>query len=63
MPETDARFISQGWRFGSTPPPAVAVPAEFGQDNEWVLRELLGLSEPEVGALRDKGVISDGIPA
>ena len=63
VPGTDSRFASQGWRFGSSPPPALSAPPEFGQDNEWVLRELLGLSAPEVGALREQGVISEGIPA
>ena len=62
MPGTDSRIASRGWRFGSAPPPAPSPPHEFGQDNEWALWELLGLSALEVAALREKGVISDGIP-
>jgi crotonobetainyl-CoA:carnitine CoA-transferase CaiB-like acyl-CoA transferase len=35
----------------------------FGQDNEYVLRELLGLGDDEVAALRSDNVVRDEPPA
>ena len=46
------------WRFGFTPP-HVRLPAPcFGEHNDYVFRELLGLSEDELAALEREGVVA-----
>lgn len=61
VPDTDARTISVAWQFADTPMPVVARPPEFGQDNDWVLRDLLGLSDDAMASLLEKGVIANSL--
>jgi crotonobetainyl-CoA:carnitine CoA-transferase CaiB-like acyl-CoA transferase len=49
------------WRMSATPPHIGGVldrgAPGYGEDNEWVLGELLGLSTKQIGELADEGVI------
>jgi crotonobetainyl-CoA:carnitine CoA-transferase CaiB-like acyl-CoA transferase len=47
------------YKYSRTPAHIRLPPASFAQHNQYVFRELLGLSETQVSALRDKGVIAD----
>ena len=50
------------WRLSATPG-RIRMPAPlFAEHNDEVLRSLLGLSDPEIAALRDCGVLQD-VPA
>ena len=62
IPETEAKTISLAWQYASTPMPVLARPPEFGQDNDWVLQELLDLPADQVQLLKDKNIISYGLP-
>lgn len=44
-------------RFGGTPRCAVQPAPELGRDTDQVLTDVLGLSDHEIGALRDSGVV------
>jgi crotonobetainyl-CoA:carnitine CoA-transferase CaiB-like acyl-CoA transferase len=47
------------WRMSETPA-HIRLPApSFGEHNSWVFRELLGLSEEEIAALKAEGVTAD----
>ncbi|MGE0540672.1 MAG: CaiB/BaiF CoA transferase family protein [Dehalococcoidia bacterium] len=47
------------WKLSRTPAP-VTVPAPlFGQDNDFVLRELLGLSTDEIAGIRTMGIVAE----
>lgn len=61
IPGTDAHTINAAWRFMGTPISIQSPPPEFGQDNDWVLRGLLDLSEAEVRALEAQGIIRYGL--
>jgi crotonobetainyl-CoA:carnitine CoA-transferase CaiB-like acyl-CoA transferase len=45
------------WRLSKTPPSVRPAPL-LGQDTDYVLREVLGYSEQEVTALREKQVLT-----
>lgn len=46
------------WRMHGTPAHVRVPPPMYGEHNDYVLRYLLSLSEPEVRALESEGVIS-----
>ena len=46
-----------GWRFDGGPSPRLAPAPALGQDNEYVYRDLLGLSEAEIDRLVEEHVI------
>ena len=46
-----------GWRFGGGPAPHVAPAPVLGQDNEYVYRDILGLSEADIARLVEEHVI------
>ena len=62
IPGTESQTVSVGWQYAGTPMPVTSPPPEFGQDNDWVLRELLDLPADQIQLLQDKGVISYGLP-
>jgi formyl-CoA transferase len=47
------------YHYGLTPAHVRLPPPAFAQHNDYVFRDLLGLSEEEVAALREDGVIGD----
>jgi len=47
------------WRFSRTPAHARLPAPAFGEHNDYVLRELLGLSDDEVAALERDGIVSN----
>ena len=47
------------WKFGATPVEFRQPPVCFGEHNDYVYRELLGLSEQEIGKLTAAGHIAD----
>ncbi len=59
--ETDEDEIKEfawvPWRFNDDQQPRLSPPPVLGQDNEYVFKELLGLSEAEFGRLADEKVI------
>ena len=63
VPGTDLRTVSPGWQFAGTPMPVTAPPPEFGQDNDWVLRDLLGLSDEVIQSLLELRVIANDLDA
>jgi CoA:oxalate CoA-transferase len=57
----DVHMPSVPWRFSLTTSTGPVHPVgAVGQDNDAVLRDLLGLDDTELGRLRDTGVIRDG---
>jgi crotonobetainyl-CoA:carnitine CoA-transferase CaiB-like acyl-CoA transferase len=46
------------WKFSETPITYYQPPATFGEHNDYVYRELLGMSEAEIEALRAAGHIA-----
>ena len=62
IPDTDAKTVSVGWQYANTPMPVISPPPEFGQHNDWVLRELLDLPDSDIQLLQDKSIISYGLP-
>ena len=46
------------WRMSRTPAHVRTAPPMYGEHNDWVLRDLLNLSEAEIGDLEAQGVIS-----
>ncbi|MGE3855971.1 MAG: CaiB/BaiF CoA transferase family protein [Dehalococcoidia bacterium] len=46
------------WKFGGTPAPVDRPAPGFGEHNDYVLRDLLGLSEAEVAGLEERGVVA-----
>ena len=46
-----------GWRFAGGPDPYLSPAPVLGQDNDYVYRDLLGLSEAEISRLQDEQVI------
>lgn len=58
---TGMRTSSVGWQFATTPMPVTSLPPDFGQDNDWVLRGLLGLTGEEIEGLKAKGIVAYGL--
>jgi benzylsuccinate CoA-transferase BbsF subunit len=46
------------WKFSGTPAPVSRPAPGFGEHNDYVLRELLGLSEAEVAGLEAQGIVA-----
>ena len=46
-----------GWRFDGGPAPGAAPAPVLGQDNDYVYRDLLGLSEAEIAQLVEEQII------
>jgi crotonobetainyl-CoA:carnitine CoA-transferase CaiB-like acyl-CoA transferase len=46
------------WRMSRTPGHVRVPPPMYGEHNDWVLRELLGLGDEEIGQLEREGVTS-----
>jgi formyl-CoA transferase len=47
------------WRMSETPAHVRIPPPSFAEHNTWVFRDLLGLSEEEIAALKAEGVTGD----
>ncbi len=47
-----------GWRLSRTPGHVRVPPPMYGEHNDWVLRDLLGLTDGEITLLEAEGVIS-----
>lgn len=52
-------YVGPLWKFGTTPVEFRQPPVCFGEHNDYVYRELLGLSEQEIGTLEAGGHIAD----
>jgi|DewCreStandDraft_2_1066082.scaffolds.fasta_scaffold00275_49 benzylsuccinate CoA-transferase BbsF subunit len=52
------KHIGIPWKLPATPCEVWRAAPVLGQDNDYVFRQLLGLSEEEVSALKEKGVIA-----
>ncbi|MBF8268134.1 MAG: hypothetical protein HW388_1642 [Dehalococcoidia bacterium] len=50
--------LTHPWRSSSVPQPFYKLPSEFGADNNYVLGELLGMSEAEIARLAKDNVLS-----
>ena len=46
-----------GWRFDGGPAPCVAPAPALGRDNDYVYRDLLGLSDAEIAQLAEEQII------
>jgi crotonobetainyl-CoA:carnitine CoA-transferase CaiB-like acyl-CoA transferase len=46
------------WRMSATPAHVRVPPPMYGEHNDWVLRDLLGLNDAEIAALETEGVNS-----
>ena len=62
IPGTALKTSSVGWKFSDTPMPIRRSSPEFGEQNDWVLRELLALPNSHIETLREKGVTSYDLP-
>jgi benzylsuccinate CoA-transferase BbsF subunit len=49
--------VAPPWKFSETPPQVTKAAPELGQDNDYVLRELLGLSQKDIAHLTNDGVL------
>jgi CoA:oxalate CoA-transferase len=58
-----SRVLNSPYRFSAARAGVHGTPAFRGEDNAHVLRELLGLSESEIGELERQGTISSRVPA
>jgi len=61
IPGTDAMTVSLGFQYADTPMPVISKPPEFGQHNDWVLKELLDIPDEQITLLKEKNVISYGL--
>ena len=52
-------YVGPMWRFEETPVEFRQPPVCFGEHNDYVYRELLGLSDPEIAALEAAGHIAE----
>ena len=55
--EAPVPLIASPIRMSATPPSYTHPPPMLGQHTDEVLAELLGLDQPELAALRERGVI------
>ncbi len=53
----EMRLTASPIRMSATPPAPRRAPPALGEDTDATLRELLGVSEPEIASLRDTGVL------
>ena len=53
----DGLYERNGFRLSACPSGYDAAGPTLGQDNDWVLRDVLGLSTPEIEALQDAGAV------
>ena len=53
------RYPGFPWKFSKTPLRVTHPPCMLGEDNEYVYREVIGLSDREIEALERKNVIGD----
>ena len=53
------RYPGFPWKFSETPLQVTHPPAMMGEDNDYVYREVIGLSDEEMADLEEKGVIGD----
>ncbi len=52
------RYVGPMWKFSETPVEFYQPPIMFGEHNDYVYREVLGMSDDEIEALRAKGHIA-----
>ena len=52
-------MMGRPWHFSKTPVMIKRPPSKLGEDNLYVLRDLLDLSDAEIAQLRETGIISD----
>ena len=53
------RYSGFPWKFSETPLKVTRPPCAMGEDNEYVYREVIGLTEEEISDLKEKDVIGD----
>ena len=57
------RIPNAPWKFSDAPDVGVrGTPRYRGEDNAEVLREVLGMSDAEIAALDDSGILSSRLP-
>ena len=56
------RVPNSPWTFSDARTGVTGEPKYRGEDNEAVLREVLGLDEPEIASIRGSGVLSSRLP-
>ena len=52
------KYVGPMWKFGETPVEFYQPPIMFGEHNDYVYREVLGMSDEEIESLRAKGHIA-----
>jgi crotonobetainyl-CoA:carnitine CoA-transferase CaiB-like acyl-CoA transferase len=62
IPGTDLKTTSVAWQFADTSLDVRKGPPEFGETNNWILRDLLDLPDSFITTLQEKNVISYGLP-
>ena len=62
IPGTDLKTTSVAWQFAGTSLDVRKGPPEFGETNNWILRDLLDLPDSLITTLQEKNVISFGLP-
>ncbi len=55
----DSPHTRVAWKLRGTPAPVTVPAPRFGQDNDYVLRDLLGFGDDDIAALRANGVVAD----
>jgi crotonobetainyl-CoA:carnitine CoA-transferase CaiB-like acyl-CoA transferase len=53
------RYPGFPWKFSETPLQVTHSPCRLGEDNDYVYRDVIGLTDEEIAVLEDKGVIGD----
>ena len=56
------RIPNSPWLFSDAETGVIGEPKYRGEDNEAVLRDVLGLDEAAIAAIRDSGVLSSRMP-
>jgi len=53
------RYPGFPWKFSATPLKVTHPPCSLGEDNDYVYREVMKLTDEEIAHLEDEGIIGD----